>query len=116
MLLNATEIAMYVDYSTKCVKKYGFDGMVLDVESLPWPCPPGGCNATNANATVSEVRSGLTDLVCALKHSLREAIPGSVLTFTTAGNPIAFSNSMDYAAMSECLDCESLLLSSILGL
>ena len=38
--------ARYVEYSTKCVQKYGFDGMVLDVESLPWPCPPGGCNAT----------------------------------------------------------------------
>ena len=57
MLLNATEIAMYVEYSTKCVVKYGFDGMVLDVESLPWPAETA-FNDTNTTAValVSEFR------------------------------------------------------------
>ena len=111
MLLNATEIAMYVEYSTACIVKHGLDGMVIDVESLPWPSITT-FNSTNAtaNAIRSEVRSGLTDLICALKHALRVAIPGSILTFTTSNNPIGYSNAMDYAALSECLDCASTCL------
>jgi hypothetical protein len=73
---------------------------VLDVESLPWPVGPNG----TTNITTMEVRSGLTDLVCALKHALRVAIPGSILSFTTAGNAMGYSDAMDYAALSECLD------------
>ena len=40
MLLNSTMIDLYVQYSTACVLKYGFDGMTLDIENLPWPVGP----------------------------------------------------------------------------
>lgn len=51
-----------------------------------------------------EARSGLTDLVCALKHALSVAIPGSILTFTTDGDAKDFADGYDFAALSECLD------------
>ena len=51
-----------------------------------------------------EVRSGLTDLVCALKHALSVAIPGSILTFTTDGDAKDYADGYDFAALSECLD------------
>ena len=40
MLLNSTMIDLYVQYSTACVLKHGFDGMTLDIENLPWPVGP----------------------------------------------------------------------------
>ena len=51
-----------------------------------------------------EARSGLTDLVCALKHALSVAIPGSILTFTTDTDAKGYSDGYDFAALSECLD------------
>ena len=53
-----------------------------DIENLPWPVGPNG----TTNITTMEARSGLTDLVCALKHALSVSIPGSILTFTTVSD------------------------------
>jgi hypothetical protein len=48
--------------------------------------------------------SGLTDLVCSLKHALNVAIPGSILTFTTDTDAKGYADGYNFAALSECLD------------
>ena len=74
--------------------------MCCEQENLPWPVGPNG----TTNITTMEARSGLTDLVCALKHALSVAIPGSILTFTTDTDAKGYSDGYDFAALSECLD------------
>ena len=74
--------------------------MVQDIENLPWPISPDG----TTNSTTDAVRSGLTDLTCALKAALTDRIPGSVLTFTTDGNVKSSAAGYDYAALSTCCD------------
>ena len=100
MLLNASLIAEYVKFSTACVVRHGFDGMTLDIENMPWPLSVNG----TTNSTTDAVRSGLTDLVCALKAALAYAIPGSTLTFTTDGDAAFSAVGYDYAALSVCCD------------
>jgi hypothetical protein len=75
-------------------------GMTLDIENMPWPRTPNG----TTNSTTDAVRSGLTDLTCALKAALTDAIPGSVLTFTTDGDAASSAAGYDYAALSVCCD------------
>jgi hypothetical protein len=74
MMLNSTLMADWANSTVECVMAKGLDGIALDVESLPWP-PVSAHNMSTTDA----VRSGFTDMICALKTRLEMFVPGALV-------------------------------------
>ena len=80
-------IAEWVRESVSFVANNGLDGVAIDIES-----------------THKDFVSELVDAVCLLKTSLHAAIPGSVVTFTTALGAVEANSSYDFGKLATCLD------------
>ena len=87
LMRNRTMIAEWVRESVSFVASNGLDGVAIDIES-----------------THKDFVSELVDAVCLLKTSLHEAIPGSVVTFTTALGAVEANSSYDFGKLATCLD------------
>jgi hypothetical protein len=99
MMLNATLMADWVNATVECVMAKGLDGIALDVESLPWP----PLSQHNRSAT-DAVRSGFTDMICALKTRLQMFVPGALVVHSPSADAEGIEAGIDFAALNQCVD------------